>query len=598
VQADTPGADPFARNNHSKDTTASLTARLALLVSIGYLGWRAVATLAGAHAVAGAMLLVAEAMAVIVFAARVRSARTPGIDVVVSPDAPLPDTVAVVEATGTSIDELRTTLVSLRRVAGLDRVIVVDREGSRWLQTIAERLGATVTERSVSFDDAVRGTGSSWVLVLRSGDLPMPDLVSVCAPRCSSPDAGIVQVGIEEADPTSFEHDPDGRWSLEPFEHQVVRPSLASRGSIPWYGDGPALVRRLAVVDIESPTGHMLEDSRRVGLEVIRSGRTITHVPLTLARVRGPQGLGESLVRRHDCARRAMLAISPRHLRGVGRPARTAHLLALVPFLSAAQRVLLLATAFVVLGFAQMPIDAAAIDLAALAIPSYLLRWSSHILLGRGRLGPFSILRSDLRSLGVDLMPFGKVRAEANRAGLSAVVIAVLVLDIAVVVAAVSMWRDWATRLSAGVAAVALVITAVFLGVAMEVLLDAMARRQRRTNHRVRLGLVTCRIEEHDGQLVDLSIGGAGVVVPAEPEQTLEVGTVTTLSFRIPDADGAWRSVSALVHVAHRARDAEGGTRLGLSFDDPTDTPLDPVIEFLTIDRRLVALGRHESVAH
>jgi hypothetical protein len=38
--------------------------------------------------------------------------------------------------------------------------------------------------------------------------------------------------------------------------------------------------------------------------------------------------------------------------------------------------------------------------------------------------------------------------------------------------------------------------------------------------------------------------------------------------------------------------------RLGLAFDDPTDAPLDPVVEFLTIDRRLVALGRHEPVAH
>lgn len=595
MASDAPGVDPFARTNRASERTVAVFARVALAAAVVYLGWRIAFTMDGADHPAATLLLGAEILAVGVFAARVRSAISPPIGVVSAPDAPRLDVAAVVDASGTSIDELRITLVSLRRVAGLDRVVVVDPEGSRWLRTIAERFNAGVADPSVSFDEAVQSAGTSWVLALRSGDLPMPDLVSVCASRCCSPDLAVVQVGVEEADPTSFEHDPDGHWSLEPFEQQVVRPSLAARGNIPWYGDGPALVRRAAVAD--RTDGHMLDDSRRVGLDLIASGLTVTHLPLTLARVRGPHGLGESLVRRHERTRRALRALSPRILRRVDRPARVAHLLALVAPLAAVQRVILVAAAVCVLGFAQTPMRTSLVDLAVFAGTSYALRWNAHLLLGRGRLGPFSILRSELRSLGVDLYPFGRVRAEANRAGLTAVVTAVLVLDAAVVVAALSLWRDWNGRLAPSVAATAFVVTGVFLAVATEVLLDAMARRQRRAGHRVRLGLVTCRVEEHDGQLVDLSIGGAGVVVPAPPEETLSVGDVTTVAFRIPDADGAWRSVSALVHVAHRKPEPEGGTRLGLSFDDPTAAPLDPVVEFLTIDRRLVALGRHESVS-
>jgi hypothetical protein len=590
--------DPFARTTSTDERVVVLSARVALAWSFLYLVWRAGFTLSGTDTLTAGVLFVAELLAVAVFAARVGSARHTPIVAIVSPDAPMPDIAAVIDATGTSVDELRTTLLALRRVAGVERTLVVDRGGSRWTRTLAERLDVTVVDPSVGFDEAVASCGASWVLLMRSGDLPMPDLVSVVAPRCSSPDVAVIQVGIEEADPTSFEYDPAGAWSLEPFEQQIVRPGLAARGSIPWYGDGPALVRRSAVAPLElAGSGHMLDDSRRVGLELIRRGKTVTHLPLTLARVRGPHGLGESLARRHARAGRALRALRPGDLTGIPRPARIAHLGALVPTISAVQRLLLVMSAVLTLAFAQIPMRASLVPLAGLAVPSYLLRWSAHRYLGRGRLGPLSILRSDLRSLGVDLVPFGNLSHRANRAGLGVLVGVVLTLDIAVAVAAVSIWREWPDRLPVSVAVVAFALTVGFVGVATEVLLDAFARRQRRSNQRVRLGLVTCRLGELEGQLVDLSTGGAGIVVPVAPEDVPNVGDVTTVSFRIPDADGAWRNVSALVRIAHRSGDPEGGTRLGLAFDDPTDAPLDPVVEFLTIDRRLVALGRHESAS-
>ena len=302
MSTDTTGADPFERANPTREGLVRMTAVVALVWAVSYLVWRALFTLGGADAPASFVLLGAEILAVMVFGARVRASIVAPVTAVDVPDAPLPETTAVVDATDASIDELRTTLVSLRRVVGLERVVVVDSEGSLWLRTLAERFDATVCEPSVTVTEAARGAGTNWVPLLRGGDLPMPDLVSMRAARCSAPGVAVVQVGVEEADPTSFEHDPDGRWSLEPFEQQVLRPSLAARGSIPWYGDGPVLIRRTALSHIEGIASPA--DMRRAGVAIVRAGMTVTHLPLTLALVRGPEGIGESLQRRHTHLRR------------------------------------------------------------------------------------------------------------------------------------------------------------------------------------------------------------------------------------------------------------------------------------------------------
>jgi hypothetical protein len=405
---------------------------------------------------------------------------------------------------------------------------------------------------------------------------------------------GVVQVGIEEADPGSYEHDPHGRWSLTPFEQQVVRPSLAGRGSIPWFGHEPALIRTEAFVASEEAFGGEPVTDVDRGIAIQRAGFHVTCVPITLARVRGPRNLGESLGRRHTTLRTQVAAALSAPVRSLPRSERWSHRIALIGPLAAVQRILLTAAAVLVLGFAQQPLDASAIDLLVIAVPTYLLRWSVHLLLGRGRLGPLSILRSELRTLGVDLSLF---RTRHNQRGnLRLLVTVELVLVAAVGITAMSVWQDWGDRLSAETAAVALVITAGFIGAGMEVLLDAVTRRQRRLNYRVRLGLVTCLFQEMEGVLVDLSTGGAGIALPCVPEAVPEAGTVTTVAFRIPDAGGSWRNVSTLVQVAYVAPGLSGKTKVGLAFDDPTVAPLDPVVEFLTIDRRLVTLGRRAMV--
>lgn len=579
-----------------RERMSTLVASAALLSSAIYLVWRVTTTLDGADPLASVTLVTAEVLGLLVFGARVRSSRHAPLRPVEVPEAPRPEVAAVVDATGAGREELRTTLLAAGRVQGLGPVSVVDRGASDMVRDVAARLGAAVHDADSGVEAAVERSTAAWVLLLTAGDLPTPDLVVMATSACCAPQAGIIQLGLEEADPTTFETDHDGRWSLEPFEQQVVRPSLAAQGSIPWYGDGPALIRRGALQQAGGwPEG---ASAWAIGLAIARQGFSVTHLPLTLARVRAPSGFGDGLARRGRHHGPALRSLVDGSLRGLPRPVRIAHLLGAVPFVGALQRMLLVAVAVMVLGFGQMPLDAAGVALLALAVPAYGLRWATHLLLGRGLLGRLSMLRADLRTLGLDLTPFVRWSpAGARRMGAATLVAIVVALDVVVVVSALSVWREWDSRLPGETAAVALFLTAVVVGVAMEVLLDALVHRQRRRNRRVRLGLVTCRVGDHEGQLTDLSAGGVGVALWCAPDDAPPEGTRATVQFRIPDADGAWRAVSVDVGVVRRSPEpAPGtGTLLGLEFDDPGAAPLDPVIEFLTIDRRLVAMGRRGS---
>ena len=593
-----PGADPFVRRLPTSERVAHLVASVAALWGVGYLGWRCLATMGGTARPAAIVLLAAEIVGTVVFVARMHLAwRTPTALYLVADDQPA-DTVAVIEATDASIDELRTSLVALRRVEGLRAISIVDTTGSRWLRSVAKRLGADVFDSDVTIDRALCGAAGDWVLYLRAGDLVLPDVLTASAFVCEDPAVAVVQVGVEEADPTSFEHDPTGRWSLDPFERQVVRPSLSGGGVVPWYGDGPTLVRTAALGDI----GGLAPGRsrwRRTGYRMTRAGWEIVALPLTLARVRGPRSLGESLARHGEFSRDSISALTgsdgPHGLGG--EVAGVALASALLP-LASVHRLLQIAAAVLVLGFAQIPLTAAWIDLALIAVPAYMLRWSAQLLLGRGRLGPLSVLRHELRSLGVDLRALlPGVPRGSSHGHLRLLALSTIALDAAVAVAAISIWRDWPSGLPTSVAVVALVTTGAFLGVAMEVMLDALARRQKRAHARIRLGLVTCQLAGQWGQLVDLSTGGAGVVLDVAYDDAPPAGSSTSISFRIPDDRDVWRDVSTTARVVYSALDEHGGVRLGVAFDDPTDLSLDAVVEFLTIDRRMWALrNRFEPV--
>lgn len=577
--------DSYLAANPVSTAVIHWTARIALGWGLAYLVFRLVFTVGGTALETALLLFGAEALGLIVFGLRTTAAWNEPVQPVDMPDAPLPPTTVVVDADAATAEAVRTSLVSCGRLRGAERIIVADPDDDPAIRSVADRFGASVVAQVAT--QAAAEASAMWVLVVRAGDLPLPDALELLATPCSAPDVGIVQLGVEEANPSSFEHDPTGRWSLAPFEQQIVRPSLAAGGSIPWFGDVPAMVRPASIRDAPDTTASTID----LGIHAGSVGYRVTMVPRTLARLRGPQSLGESLRHRHlrtaDLRRRAAGRLS-----GVPRELRRPFRVALADPLAAIQRCLLVTVAVLAMGFGRLPITGPPLALAVLAVPAYALRWQAQTLLGRGRLGRFSVLRSELRSVGVDLT-FGHGRDLGGlRSRLLLLGALAMTLVLAVAVGAVAVWQDWSGRMPIGATAVTLVLIAGFLIVAAEVLLDALARRQRRRNHRVRLGLVSCRLDTHGGQLRDLSMGGCGLVVVAGAESLPRRGDEAAVSFRIPDADGAWRDVVAVARVAHVAALDQNEHRVGLAFVDPIEPSLDPVVEFLTIDRRLVALGR------
>ena len=217
----------------------------------------------------------------------------------------------------------------------------------------------------------------------------------------------------------------------------------------------------------------------------------------------------------------------------------------------------------------------------ALALPTYGLRWCAQLLLGRGLLGPLSLLRSELRTFGADLGALAPSSLAVHVSGLGPLVVALFALLAAVATRVALTWAGVEHGLGFAVA-VALSLAAVLIGAAAGVLVESYTEVQRRDHRRVRLGMVTCRVEEQDGFLLDISGGGVSVALPVTDPSVLTVGSVTVLAFRVPDADGQWTGVSTIVHVVRVIPDGDGGVRLGLEFDDPTAAPLDAVADFLT----------------
>ena len=128
--------------------------------------------------------------------------------------------------------------------------------------------------------------------------------------------------------------------------------------------------------------------------------------------------------------------------------------------------------------------------------------------------------------------------------------------------------------------------------VALDVVRDMRARPQQRRHRRERIGRISCHLKDLAGELADLSVSGAGVVLDVPVEAVPEPGSSALIAFRIPVAGDTRRSIATQVRIVHVRPTDEGKTRVGMMFEDPTASELDRVVEFLTVDRRLVALGR------
>lgn len=583
-----PSPENEAPRGQFNEATIAAAAVAALGWGLAYVLWRAAGTITGdAALLAGAVLLLAEIVGLLLFAARVRIALRPPASFAPVPGVPLPDVTVVVDGTDADPRDLHATLIAVRRVEGVRAASVVGLGGSLDLQALAGRLGVAVDERSRG--DAIAAAPSSWVLLVRAGEVIDPTIVEAAAPLCSAPDMAVVQVGFDDADPASPHHDPLGQWSIRGFEQHVQRRSLATAPTMPWFGDGPALVRRSALMTID---GFVFDGDHvsewETGLTLARNGFRVTAVAQTLARVRRPANIEQASRTRWRNQRARLAMLAPSNLgwwRDLPSGAATAHTAVAIGPLSSFYRWLLVLAAVLVLGFAQVPIAAAPEAFIVAAAPAYLLRWNANLMIGRGHLRPGSLLRAELQHLGADANTVALAGPPRLLGGAGLLVATMGALALAVALGAAGVWRDRIDPLPGEYIAIAMVLSAGLLGIGVAVLIDALLNRQRRRHRRTRLGQVTCRLGEFEGRLADVSSAGAGVELAGTADSiaaTLCPGGPTTLSFRIPDAVGAWRSVSTVVTVMYVGGDT-GSVRAGVAFDDPTSGALDPVIEFLDL---------------
>ena len=556
---------------------------------VAYLVWRVVATGGGVSRSTWFVLLVAEAAGLLVFGSRAWLAWPGSGPPRVGPDTP-PVTI-VVEATGEPVADLRTTLVAARAMAGRPRPVVVDQCGNRWLRTVAERSGATVLDRHQDLHTAVAGVPTEWVLVLRPGDEPDEDLVERVAPFCTD-ELAVVQLAIAESGPEPWDEGLRPDSPVDAFDRQVIRPALGARTSMPWFGDGPALVRPAVIHSIrctsEPATGAARVADRwwNAGIALTEAGLRIGATAAAPVKVRTSPTIEErSTLRREVTSRRLRtLGSAVRPSRLGWRPAAAHATVAVVPVMAAGSRVLQATVLVLVLGLGQTPLAASAVGLIGFAVPAYGLRWLAHLLLGQGRLRPFDLLHDELRSIGPDLASLLPPTDHGRSPGRWVLGALTALVAVSLVVGVVATWADFGDRPPGSIVAATIGLSAAFVGLAVGVIVDACSAVQRRRHRRVRLGMVTCRVEEHEGFLVDISTGGVSVALPGAGSKGPVPGAHTTLAFRVPTVTGRWRAVSSIVHVVRSAPDDEGGVRLGLEFDDPTAAPLDAVAEFLAAD--------------
>jgi hypothetical protein len=318
-------------------------------------------------------------------------------------------------------------------------------------------------------------------------------------------------------------------------------------------------------------------------MRLTAAGGRITMVPDAVVAVRAVRSLGERLeLRRAITARRLRSLRRGTRPKRLGRSALAAHAVAAItPSLAAVGRLLQVVAIVSVAAFGSSPMTADLRALMVLAVPAYGLRWWAQLLLGRGHLRPLSLLRSELRTFGADLGALAPSSFAVHVSGLGPLVGVLFALLVAVATRVALTLAGVEHGLGLAVA-LALSLAAVLSGAAAGVLVESYTEVQRRAHRRVRLGMVRCRVEEHDGFLLDVSGGGVSVALPATDPSELTLGSVTVLAFRVPDTGGQWTGVSTIVHVVRVTPDGDGGVRLGLEFDDPTAAPLDAVADFLT----------------
>lgn len=502
-----------------------------------------------------------------------------------------PVDIAVIAA-GAELDDVERTLIAVRAVRSRGQIVVIDEARRIRHRSLVSKSGARYRidpeVRRQPGLAAHRGTGTDRYLWLEAGQLPLPDLIEVTAPRFERDDMAVCQlaVGLLNADDLAHlgrDRDDDA------LLNRVVGPALSRFDAGPWTGPASMVCRR-AVDEIGGFDGSTIE---RLAARLHSRGWATSFEARRLVASIAPEVLEDYLARRRRRAAAALRLLAstdgPLVPSAMGTGQRFAHLGAAVRY-GTGVRLLLVAVAVVAVVLTGVfPIDAAPWSLAAFWSATSLagalarrelarghMRFGDWVRLGWRVLGAEVgavydvITRRGRETSGVAAGPSDAGDGVGDRPSLAATgfraLAALPLLDALVVAVDVSLLaraatvfdRDLLPPFRTGHRVMALGFAVTILIPIVDVLQVVVRRQQRRSTYRITTALAAT-VDGTPAVTLDITSTGVGILLP----YIARVGDYSSVEITLPGADGVTRRIVAGAVVRSVRPEGEGRWRVG-----------------------------------
>ena len=513
---------------------------------------------------------------------------------------------AVVRVTDQYEYEVRATLLAMRGVQHVNRVVLVDLSARPSIAALAGEFQAVYAATDPVDRNGLRvisaAVNTPQFLLLDAGDVPIVDIVDRLVAELGDPRVAVVQgMGVSLAD-DSAEHGPDGRHELV-FERSSLNPALGRRGSAAWLGTG-SLVRTDALREVTIGNDQALEAHWLAGAELLAAGWKIAApgevAVLAHRRVQSEHAASQDRLQRARAARRMVFG-----RRGVlrsdlySRSQRLAVLAWSVRPLSGLRRVVFLLLLGSALLAGSVPFHASAAVLLLGWLPAFLYTSLGLALLSGWTLQPGDRTRWSLHSIGSACR---SLRADPSRqpgAGAPIVsrsspqyaaglVVAVVALSVILALRGVSdrLTHTLGTLPTSSLMAL-IIVTLWTLALSLDLLRVLARRTQLRRAARV-VSSLAATLGERAVSIVDLTAVGAGLI----SQTGVDLNERLLLDSAIPTRTGV-TTIRVSCVVRNVSLRTDGDFRIGVEFGDSDDATANALAEFCTIEPIWDRLGAH-----
>lgn len=563
------------------------------LAAVGYLVWRLGWSWQGARWWLAAPMLAVEIVGVI-GAVLLAWALWPGSAGPIRRGRPIEGSIdAVVRADGHPDAEIRATLIAIRRVWAIERVHVATSQPTAALHQAAADHHAEVVRLDPEDPAALLAAAqltSDWVLLLDAGDVPAADVLVRCSDVLAD-DVAAVQATVTSIERDSAEHQADGHHELRP-ERLGLLPALGVRGTA-FITESNTLIRRAALADVGADVGHREMASWATSVRLWRRGWRVVTTG------REPVGVRPSRREHHHViadrtirarAARALVVGPDGALRGSGFTLgqRLSMLAWAVRPLAGFRRSLFMLVIGGSLLAGRAPFHLEPVPVAVGVAAVFVALPLGLYLLSDWTLRPGDRTRWSLRTLGPAWRSLATPSAGSGLPIVSTSPVfsfhlapTIVVVGISVVVAmrAVSERVTGALHQFPERDLVAMLLVALWiLAMALDSLrLLGMGRRLRRAERRP--SALSADVDGSPAFIVDLSVAGAGIVMPTAPLP----GTRLVVRTDVPHGTGC-TTVELPAVVRHVRRDIGGQWLVGTEFTAVPAASADALAEYAVVD--------------